>query len=456
MSRKVSLVDRPRGAAPAMPLRTLALAIGLTLGLAGMSQAQSLKELYDAAREHDPVYRSARALAESAPFRAAQAEALLRPSVSGRADLTNSRFETGTGVRRDGTSAGMSVSARQPLFNRGDRATVGQAQRQLDVSRYDLEIAEQDLILRVSQAYFDYLAARDAVTTTGASKAAINEQLASAKRNFEVGTATITDTREAQARYDLAVAQEILALNDVRQKRVTLEQLVGRAEVEPKGLATPVVLPPLEPGSMNDWIGRADQEHPAIRRAQLALDVARLETEKAEAGHLPSVDAVASISGNRQTGSIVSASSSAGNNHSMSMGVQMSVPIFSGYSVTNRVKETQVLQSKARRDVEAARRTAIQATQQAYLAVQSGLAQVKALEAAESSTQLALDATQLGYKVGVRVNLDVLNAQTQLYTTRRDLARARYDVLLAGLRLRQASGYVEPADLASVSRLLAP
>ncbi len=446
-SRPVGLLAR-RNAAP--------LFAGLLLaGLANAAVAQSLRELYDTARAHDPIYLAARAQADAAPFRAAQAEALKRPSAALDGNLTSSTYETGAGTTRSATTAGATVSGRQPIFNRADDATVGQARIQLNAARYDLEIAEQELILRLAQAYFDVLAAQDAVTTAGANKAGISEQLASARRNFEVGTATITDTREAQARFDLASAQEILAVNDLRTRRVALDQLVGRENVEPRPLATPAILPPLQPASINDWVARADAEHPNIRRTQLAVEAARLETEKAYAGHLPTVSAVGSVGGNHQTGTLSSSTASSGNNRNASVGLQVSLPLFSGYAVQNRVKETTVLQVKARNDLEAARRAAIQGTRQSFLAVESGLAQVRALEAAEASSQLALEATQLGYRVGVRVNLDVLNAQTQVFTTRRDLARARYDVLLAGLRLRQAAGRVEPGDLSAVSGLLA-
>ena len=440
----------------ALPGATLALALALVAAAAvpHAAYAESLFELYEAAHSYDATYLSARALADSAPFRVEQSRALMRPSAT--LSSSGSRVETRPtiGANYSSNSIGATLSGRQPLFNRGNNATIAQAELTLESSLADLDTAEQDLMLRVSQAYFDVLGAQDTLQTTRANKAAISEQLASAKRNFEVGTATITDTREAQARFDLATAQEILAVNDLRTKRITLDQLVGQENVEPRPLATPLVLPPPLPSSINDWVGRADSEHPNIRRAQLALEVARLETEKARAGHLPTVDAVGSVGGSHQTGTISSTTASTGNNRNASVGLQLSLPLFSGYAVQNRVKETTVLQVKARNDLEGARRSAIQATRQAFLAVESGIAQVKALEAAESSTQLALDATQLGYRVGVRVNLDVLNAQTQLYTTRRDLAKARYDVVLAGLRLRQAAGRVDPDDLTAVNALL--
>jgi outer membrane protein len=234
--------------------------------------------------------------------------------------------------------------------------------------------------------------------------------------------------------------------------------------VSPKGLAVPVVLPPVQPPVVDEWVLRADAEHPTVRRAALGLDVARLETEKARAGNLPTV----TLSGSYGKGHVsssgearssltgaVSSFDSSGRSTSASVGVTMKWPLFTGYSVQNRIKETLSLEEKSRNDLEAARRGVSQLTRQAFFGVQSGQAQVKALEAAESSSQLALEATQLGYKVGVRVNLDVLNAQSQLFTTKRDLARARYDVLLGGLRLRQAAGLLKPDDVSSVNQLLA-
>jgi outer membrane protein len=438
-----------------MPFARTRLALGLAFALGAAAavpaHAQSLVELYEAARGYDATYLAARALADSAQYRLAQVEALQRPSASLSASAGKTRVDppasitNPTGGAISYTAASLALQGRQPLFNRANDATVEQARKSFELASADLEASEQDLIIRISQAYFDVLAALDTLGTTRTSKAAISEQLASAKRNFEVGTATITDTREAQARFDLASAQEIAAENDLVTKRIALDQLVGRSNVAPKGLAVPVALPSTQPASVQDWVQRADAEHPSVRRATLALDIAKLETDKARAGHLPTVDAVGSVSSNHTTGTTGTAS----------VGVQLNLPLFAGYSIQNRVKETLVLEEKSRNDLDAARRGVAQGTRQAYFGVQSLQAQVKALEAAESSSQLALEATQLGYRVGVRVNLDVLNAQTQLYTTKRDLAKARYDVLVGGLRLRQAAGVLKPDDVASVNQLLA-
>jgi outer membrane protein len=461
---------------PKFPLSTLgALAAGALFGLghAGAA-AQSLKELYEAARAYDATYLAAKAQAQSAEFRAAQSYALERPSVSATAAATLARVDppnntvttvaavggqavtvsVPTGEAASSRVGQVGLAGRYALFNRANSATIEQARRSLDSAQADLDAAEQDLIVRVAQAYFDVLAAQDTLATSRANKAAITEQLASAKRNFEVGTATITDTREAQARFDLATAQEIAADNDLRAKRIALDQLVGRTGVAPQPLTVPAALPALAPANVEDWVTSADNGHPTVRRAKVALDVAQLETAKARAAESPTVDAVASVGASDSRGNAIS-SSSRGTATNASIGVQMNWPLYTGGLTQNRIKETLALEEKAGNDLQAARRGVAQGTRVAFFGVQSGQARVSALEAAEASSKLALEATQLGYRVGVRVNLDVLNAQTQLFSTQADLAKARYDVLVGGLRLRQASGQLAAGDIEAVNRLLA-
>jgi len=449
------------------PVRPAAIAVACALALLpAWASAQNLRELYEAARAYDATYLAARALADSANFRAAQADALNRPNVGLSASATRTDADVPPQLstpartaipftsghffnnRIDGT-----VSATQPLYNRSNDAIITQAQRGLEVSLADLESAEQDLIIRVAQAYFDVLAAYDALVTSQTGKKAIAEQLASAKRNFEVGTATITDTREAQARFDLSTAQEIAAENDLRTKRVALDTLVGRANVIPKPLAEAVTLPGPAPDDVDAWVNTAEQVHPLIRKARLGLDIAKLETERARAAEGPTVDLVGSVGANRLGGTSANAP---GTSTIGVIGLQMKMPLYTGGATQNRIKETLSLEDKARNDLDAARRGVAQGTRVAFLGLKSGRAQVNALEAAESSSKLALEATQLGYKVGVRVNIDVLNAQTQLNLTQRDLARSRYDVLVNGLRLRQAAGELRPDDINAVNALLAP
>ncbi|MDP2005546.1 MAG: TolC family outer membrane protein [Rubrivivax sp.] len=436
--------------------RPSALVAALLLALPALAGAQSLQELYDAARVFDATYLAAKANAASVEYRAAQSEALLRPSLAATAGASLSQTDPpGSSAKSTQTLSG-ALNGRYPLINRASGVTIEQARKSLVTAQADLDSAEQDLILRVAQAYFDVLAAQDTLATTRANKAATAEQLASAKRNFEVGTATITDTREAQARFDLGTFQELAAENDLRTKRLALDTLVGRPAVEPKPLRVPVVLPAPVPANPEEWVTLADQGHPSVRRARIGLEVAQLETSKARAGESPTLDAVASLSAANSRGSLPDLSRSAGTSTVGSVGVQMNWPLYTGGATQNRIKETLLLEEKSRNDLEAARRGVVQGTRTAYFGVQSGLSQVKALEAAESSSALALEATQLGYKVGVRVNLDVLNSQLQLFTTRRDLARARYDVLVGSLRLRQAAGQLKAADIDAINRLLAP
>ncbi|MBQ1767390.1 MAG: TolC family outer membrane protein [Aquincola sp.] len=432
----------------------LMLAVLLALGAAPAARAQSLIELYNAARPYDATYLAARALADSNQFRAAQADALRLPSIGVGASHTNARTDWRTrDLELKSRTTVVGISGRQTLFNRADSATIAQAQVLLEASAAELETAEQDLVVRVAQAYFDVLAAQDTLGTAQANKKAISEQLASAKRNFEVGTATITDTREAQARFDLATSQELAAENDLRTRRVVLDQLVGRANVQPNPLKQPVMLPDLAPADAEAWVTSAWDTHPGVRRALAGLETARLETEKARAGHLPTVELTAQVGGQRQRGN---AAELPGNSVPASVGVEMNLPLFAGFAIQNRVKETLALEERARNDLDAARRSVATATRTAYFQVQSGLAQARALEAAEASSRLALEATQLGYRVGVRVNLDVLNAQTQLFTTQRDLAFARYNVLLGTLRLKQAAGQLRGDDLLAINALLTP
>ena len=422
--------------------------------LAPSSQAQSLVELYESARAFDATYQSARLQYDANLARADQAKAGILPNAGLAAGASRTAFEnTNPPIDRSFNTQNATVSAAQPLYRPANVATYQQGLRQVDLARAQLEASEQDLIVRTAQAYFDVLAAQDTLTFVTAQKAAVAEQLASAKRNFEVGTSTITDTREAQARYDLVLAQEIAAENDLRVKKIALDQLVGKTESQPRGLAQPPTLPPVLPDNVNAWVEQSESVHPSIRQAQSNVDIAELEVKKAEAGHKPTLDAVASYNVTRNpSGTATSPFGTRANTGSV--GLQLNVPLFAGFSTQNRIRETLSLRDKASTDLEGARRAVAQSTRTAFFGVVSGQGQVRALEAAELSSQSALDANRLGYQVGVRINIDVLNSQSQLFQTKRDLAQARYNVLLGGLRLRQANGTLSPTDLLQINSLL--
>jgi len=452
---------RPVVCAAAIVLMSMS---GWATAQAQQARAQSLVELFQAAKSYDAAYLSAKSEADSAQYKAAQADALRLPTVGMRGTIDRTKLDSSApgvqGVLSSGysTNKSLGISAKQPLFNRSNDADVGKGQQALVAAQASLKSAEDDLVVRLTQAYFDVLAAQDILATSQTNKKALAEQLAAAKRNFEVGNATITDTREAQARYDLAGAQEIAATNDLRVKGLSLDQLVGQIDVKPRPLMTPVNLPVLMPSSVDEWTSQTAQS-PTIRKAEVALALAKLDTAKARAGHMPTLDATASILRNDVDSNAPGATAAqltAKAGTTTAVGLELNVPIFAGFAVQNRIKETLVGEEKAEHDLDNAKRTINLGTRQAFLVVQSGMVQVKAYEAAESSAKLALEATQLGYRVGVRINKDVLDAQNLVANTQKDLYKARYDVLVASMRLRQASGTLKPEDLDTFNKLLAP
>lgn len=448
------------GSVPALALAARATRLLGSMALAGgcalAAQAQSLTELHQTAQRYDAAYLAAQAQYQANLAKAEQARAGLLPSAALAATANFSDLDSSVDTQdKNFNNQTLQLSASQPLYRPANRLTHEQARKSLEAAEAQLEAASQELVVRSAQAYFDVLAAQDSLAFVQAQKAAVSEQLAAAKRNFEVGTATITDTREAQARFDQTVAQEIAADNELRVKRLALDQLVGRTGVNPWRLASGVTLPALEPAELGRWLERAETAHPQVRQASTGLEVAKLETAKAQAGHLPTLDAVAQYQAVR-TPSSASSLPPYLRNKTASIGVQFNLPLFAGYAVQNRVKETLALEDKARNDLDAARRGVAQATRAAYYGVVSGQGQVKALEAAVASSQSALEATQLGYQVGVRINLDVLNAQSQLFQTKASLAKARYDLLVGGLKLKQAGGVLQGEDLQAVNAALMP
>ena len=419
-------------------------------------QAQSLVDLYNAARGYDATYQSAKAQYDATIAKGDQSLAGVYPTANlgAAASQTSQDSSLSSLANRNYNKQSATVSVSQPLYRPSNWATYEQGKKQIEVAQAQLSAAEQDLIVRVSQAYFDVLASADSLTYVRCLKTATAEQLASAKSNFEVGTATIVDARDAQAKYDLVIAQELAADNDLRVKSLALDQLVGRSNTAPKPLQAPVVLGNLLPDDVDQWVRDADANSPVIKQLQTALAVAKLETQKAEAGHKPTLDLTGSYSTSNNGGSSTVASNY--NVNTGTIGLSFNLPLFAGYSVQNRVKETLALEEKAKSDLEAARRSTAQSTRTAFFGVKSGLSQVKAYEAAEASSQSALESNKLGYQVGVKINIDVLNSQSQLYDTKAKLSKARYDVLVGGLKLRQAVGSLMAADLQPINAQLSP
>ncbi len=411
-------------------------------------QNHSLVDLFQAAKAYDSTYRAIQKQADVTLAKVGQAKAASLPNVNLQAGASHTEYDASNAPQTTHMNAeNISVVATHSLYRRGIGLGIEQANLQADFANAQIASAEQDLMLRTATAYFDALNVQENLKFIQAQKIAVTEQLAFAKRNFEVGTSTITDTREAEARFDLTVAQELAAMNDVRVKTLALEQLTGVLNVTPKPIVVTSATLPAVPTLLQAT--KITDAHPLLMQAKLALKMAELDTTRAKTGYTPTVDLNASIGTSYNQG-VLSAMGkiTSTNNRSAAIGVVLNWPLFTGYAVENRIKETLALQEKAQLDILTAQRNLNQSTTAAFYGLQSGTASVKALEAAQKSTQTALDANQLGYKVGVRINIDVLNAQILLFQTQRDLSKARFDVLLAGLKLRQANGTLVAKDLA--------
>ena len=437
-------------------------ALGVVLAaLAAPAAAEDLLQVYRDAQRYDAVYTGARYTLEAGRERIPQARALLLPNVNLTASATEQRLDvrsSNTAVSpsfiRTPTSAAYNLTLSQPVFRPQNFVARSQADYQVRQSEATYGLASQDLVLRVVQGYFDVQAAQDTLELVGAQKAAISEQLAQAKRNFEVGTATITDTHEAQARYDLIVAQEIAAQNDLDSKRRALQLITGKEYTQLKPLRGEVRLTPPAPSDMQSWVDIAERQAYPVLAQEAATEVAQLEVRRQSAGHWPTIDLVGAYGTTHDTGSLqvpVGRDIS-----SAQIGLQLAVPLYQGGAISSREREAAANYFKAREDVQNAKRTAALNTRQTYLSVINGIAQIGALEQALVSSQSALDSNRLGYEVGVRINIDVLNAQQQLFQTRRDLAVARYNLLVNQLKLKAAVGALRDEDVEEINRALVP
>lgn len=467
----------------------------LLLGVAfasGSTYAADLLSVYRDALGYDAQYAAARAERDAGVEKLPQGKAGLMPQINFTADAKRTRIDNELSVSPSDTLAqqfgslsnwkpvsnglanlgrkigsiipnqnsysysthSWGVNLAQPLFRWQNWSTYKQAELAAAAAETQYAVAKQDLIERVAQAYFDVLMAQEDVTTAEAQSTAIAEQLAAAKRNFEVGITTITDTHEAQARYDLVGANVIAAKNELEVKRQALAMLIGKEPEALQGLRSGVEITPPQPDDISQWVGSAEKGNLHVLLGRSNLEIADREIERNRVGHYPTVDLVASH--NRQSSSVGALGPSMGGSDTDAsiIGLQLNMPIFSGGLTSSKTREAVALREKARSDMENVRRRAALGARQAYLGVTSGLAQVKALEQALVSSQSSLDSNKLGYEVGVRVNIDVLNAQQQLYATRRDLAKARLQTLTAQLKLKAATGALTEEDIVAINGLL--
>ena len=435
----------------------LSIFVLAAMGATFQAGAADLLETYHAARGQDAVFAAARATQRAGQEKLPQGRSLLLPSVN----LTANSTYNDNSVQYHGNSTasgnyqynnhGYGVTLVQPLFNQPKWASYSESKLQVSQTDAQFKSTEQELILRVAQAYFDVLIAQDSVQLSGAQKTAITEQLEQARRNFEVGTATITDTHEAQARHDLVSAQEIAAQSNLEISKRTLQQLINAVPGELRPLSQPFRMEELQPSDMEKWVEEAQQRSLQLSIAQAAAELAGQEVKRNRGGHYPTLDMVANYSENFANGSSQGLGS---DSRAAAVGVQLNLALYQGGVTQSRLREAEANLERAKEELESARRTVALQTRQAYLGVVNGIAQVKALQQALKSSESLLEASKLGQEVGVRTNLDVLNAQQQLFSTRRDLYQAEYNFLMSRLRLKAAAGTLAEDDLALVNRAL--
>jgi outer membrane protein len=442
-----------------MKMRPLVLAAAAVFAAQPLFQSAMAADLIDVYREalaRDPVFASARASYESGKETLPQARAGILPTVSLAASTNRNQRDTEGIPKMDYNTNGYSLSLSQPLFRMQNFISVDQASMQLIQNEAGFYDAQQNLIVRSAQAYFDVLLAEDNVMLSAAQKVAIGEQLAQAKRNFEVGTATIVDTYEAQAKYDLAVAKEISDQNDLEIKKRALQQLIGKMPEMLAPLKDKLALPLPQPSDMEQWVAASDKDSPVIAQFKAAYDIAAKEVDRSKAGHYPTLDLVGSYGeNNNPTVTLTGAIGPSLSTKASQVGLQLSLPLYQGGGTQSKIRQALANKDKADQDLENTRRTVAQNVRQSYLGVTNGAAQVKAFEAALVSNQSSLDSTVLGREVGVRTSVDVLNAQQQLFQARRDLQSARYSAVMSQLKLKSATGRLREEDLAEVNRLLA-
>ena len=436
-------------------LHPLFLALTLCAGLSA-AQARDLLEVWQLALERDPLYAASGYARVADKERLPQARARLLPYVSADAgaQVDNSRRARNLSGSQTDRRAAWSLALVQPLFDLPAWNTLQRADfetRQADISH---SIAWQDLVLRTAQAYFDVLAAQDTLRALMSEKAAIEIQLRSAQQSFEFGATTITDAHEAQARLDLVLASEVNLRNALQLAEDTLARIIAERPGPLSELARDAPLPAPEPNRLDDWTSQAAYAGLTVARAELQTRIAQKEIDIARGQHAPTVDFVARTGSASDYG--MDGYRAGPRSLDSTVGVQLSIPIFTGGELSSRVREQTSRLQQARALLEDARRETIQSAQRHFKGVVSGLSQVAALQAAERSSQAALQANRTGYEIGVRINIDVLNAEQQLYMTQRALARARYDTLMDGLRLKAAAGILQESDLAAINSLLTP
>lgn len=427
-------------------IKTISLA-ALLLSSTTLWARDNLLDIYRLALESDPQLRAAQAAHMAALEAKPSSRASLLPNISLDANVRQNDADIKGGANTDYSSQGYSLNLLQPIYHRDYWVQLSQADTRIAQADAELEAAKQDLIKRVAQAYFDLLAAQDNLEFAQAEKEATSQQLHQTKQRFEVGLTAITDVHEAQAGYDTAVATVIAAQNQVDNAIEALHELTGQEhrDLVPVAEEIPLVTP--EPADIDQWVDAALKQNLQLLAAQAASRTAEEEIKRRSAGHYPTFDLVASHSYSDNSDEPTFGNERTDNR----IGVQLSLPIYSGGLTTSQTREARYLYNQAIENVETQRRSTIRQTREAYLAVVTGISQVQARKQALTSAETALEATQAGFDVGTRTAVDVLNSTRDRFLARQNYAVSRYDYIIATLALKLFSGTLSEADLAEVN-----
>jgi outer membrane protein len=422
--------------------------------------AADLMSIYHQALENDSVYASAKFAKQAGEEKEPQGLAGILPVVNFSANTTATNADVTyrsptlfpSGNRFFNTS-GYSVSLTQPLFRWQNWEAYQQGKLLGVQAEATFAQAGQDLIVRTAQAYFDVLAAQDVLDVARAQRAALEEQYLQAKRSFDLGVATITDSNEAKSRFDLAVSAVIAAEGDLAVKRTTLKQIIGRKPDVLAALRPGIALPSPMPEKLEDWTDAAEGGNYAVKALDAGAEAARRNVNASVAGHLPTVDLVASRSLVSATGGTTITVGS--DIHQTVAGIQVAIPIFSGGGTSSKVREARAQYEKAKADLDTQKRSAVQAASEGFIGMTTALSQVSAYEVAVASSAVSVDSNKKSAALGLRVTVDVLNAEQQLYQAKQNLAKARYDVIVNSFKLKAAAGILGEEDVKAVNGMLA-
>ena len=430
----------------------------ISSGLNLPATATDLLEIYREAQSRDPTFEAARYAYAAAQEKIPQARAGFLPvlNLNGNENNNNAltRFSNAPKVYREVNTWALTLQLTQPLFRAQNFYAYSEAEFLAEQAHAQLSLAGQELILRATRAYFDILIVQESVEVADKQLNAAEEQLALARRGFEAGTNAVTDVHEAKSRADLARSQRIAALNELDAKHAELEKIIGRESSVLAGLKPAVIVPRPQPENVRAWVEQARENNPAALAPKAALGAAEAAVRKSRAEYAPTLDLVASHGRNYSSGNVNTPSDFTTDTHSSQLGIQFTVPLFAGGGTHSRVTESIANVGKASAELEVARRQAGADARQAYSAIVNGLAQIEALESAVESSSSSVKGNQVGYKLGIHMNIDVLNAEQQLYTAQRDLVKARYDALFQGLKLKAAVGGLTEEDIYDVNQLL--